>query len=156
MSTYNKEYHQAYYQKHKAKKLEQTKAWREANPDKVKQFGKHYRESHPLTTDERRALRHKYPDRNDLIRSIALYYGCCNPACACRATSYVAAELDFHHPGEKESSVSKLKRRPKTEIAKEINRCVVLCANCHRRVHAGVLNLDNPQFCHVNNELEPN
>lgn len=155
MSRYNKEYYQAYYQKHKAEKLEHSRAWREANPDKVKEIGKRYRDNHPLNTEERRALRDKYPDRNDLIRKIALYYGCCNPGCPCRTSGYVAVELDFHHPGDKESGISKMKRRPKSEIAKEINRCVVLCANCHRRVHAGVLILENPTFCHVNDELQP-
>ncbi len=47
--------------------------------------------------------------------------------------------LDFHHknPEEKEISISKavamswsIKR-----IEKEVNKCIVLCSNCHRKEH---------------------
>lgn len=52
--------------------------------------------------------------------------------------------LDFHHrdPETKDFTLSKasagmsLKR-----IKEEIEKCVVLCSNCHRKVHAGVLQL---------------
>ena len=47
--------------------------------------------------------------------------------------------LDFHHedPDEKRNSVGSMVSdgRPKPEIRSEIENCVVLCANCHRRRH---------------------
>ena len=45
------------------------------------------------------------------------------------------ATLDFHHvdPTLKESAVSKLHSRKK--IVEEAKKCVVLCSNCHRKVH---------------------
>jgi hypothetical protein len=45
--------------------------------------------------------------------------------------------LDFHHPDEKEASVGRMvaNRRPIPEILAEIERCELLCANCHRREH---------------------
>jgi|TARA_B100001094_G_C18185230_1_gene803377 hypothetical protein len=47
------------------------------------------------------------------------------------------AALDFHHidPSQKTSSVRRLSNFK--HIEKEIKKCVVLCANCHREVHAG-------------------
>ena len=46
--------------------------------------------------------------------------------------------LDFHHnsPSEKEGDVAKFaKMGSKQKILKEIKKCKVLCANCHRDFH---------------------
>lgn len=45
--------------------------------------------------------------------------------------------LDFHHVGEKNAMVARLTvdERPLEEISAEMDRCVLLCANCHRRQH---------------------
>lgn len=46
------------------------------------------------------------------------------------------AALEFHHEGEKDPSWSKFKNRKlNEEIKRELNRCVLLCANCHREAH---------------------
>lgn len=53
------------------------------------------------------------------------------------------ATLDFHHqdPTEKESSVANLVTRgySKERVEQEIAKCVILCANCHRKEHYGRL-----------------
>lgn len=46
--------------------------------------------------------------------------------------------LDFHHkdPNEKDVEVSLLVRKGnKKKLIEEINKCIVLCANCHRDLH---------------------
>lgn len=46
--------------------------------------------------------------------------------------------LDFHHldPTQKENSISNLLIRfNKNKIIEEIDKCIVLCANCHRDLH---------------------
>ena len=51
--------------------------------------------------------------------------------------------LDFHHldSTEKEFDISvKIKDGGKIKILEEINKCACLCANCHRKYHAGKLN----------------
>ncbi len=47
------------------------------------------------------------------------------------------AALDFHHkdPGEKEFKISDIRHGSKEKILKEINKCEILCANCHRVHH---------------------
>jgi hypothetical protein len=48
------------------------------------------------------------------------------------------AALDFHHrdPTEKESTVSKLVSNKRfTRAMEEVEKCEVLCANCHRIHH---------------------
>jgi len=46
--------------------------------------------------------------------------------------------LDFHHvnPGEKERGLNKIvNTHNKKLILEEISKCIVLCANCHRKEH---------------------
>jgi hypothetical protein len=46
--------------------------------------------------------------------------------------------LDFHHrdPSQKLYAVSQMVGMPARRIRAEIAKCVVLCANCHKKVHA--------------------
>lgn len=71
--------------------------------------------------------------------------------------NYIAEELDFHHLDAqiKEHTVAGMVGKPLTAIAAEINKCVVLCANCHRRFHAGVLEIERLSPCHVSDDLSP-
>ena len=46
------------------------------------------------------------------------------------------AALDFHHIGKKESEVSNIIKSCNNErILEEIEKCIVLCSNCHRIHH---------------------
>jgi hypothetical protein len=49
--------------------------------------------------------------------------------------------LDLHHidPSKKEVSFGKIRANPIAieKIAEELEKCVLLCANCHREIHAG-------------------
>ena len=46
--------------------------------------------------------------------------------------------LDFHHldPSIKDSNFYHIKSWGKERIRKELDKCVLLCANCHREVHS--------------------
>ena len=48
--------------------------------------------------------------------------------------------LDFHHtePSEKEFTISSSSKKSWQVIKVELDKCVCLCANCHREVHAGI------------------
>ncbi|MBE0525355.1 MAG: hypothetical protein IH631_00325 [Candidatus Thorarchaeota archaeon] len=63
--------------------------------------------------------------------------------CFCFETE--ACCLDLHHvdPKEKDINVSSLlKTRYSWErLMEEANKCVVICSNCHRKLHAGLLAL---------------
>ncbi|MDP3772266.1 MAG: HNH endonuclease signature motif containing protein [bacterium] len=52
-----------------------------------------------------------------------------------------AGALDFHHldPKKKDFGISvRGVTRSWEKIKKEINKCVLVCANCHREIHAGI------------------
>lgn len=55
--------------------------------------------------------------------------------------------LDFHHIDEdtKEHDIALLvsQKHSVNKIKREIEKCVVLCSNCHRKVHAGFISLEN-------------
>ena len=48
------------------------------------------------------------------------------------------AAIEFHHPGKnKEGNVSTLiKNDSRTKLLKEVKKCIILCANCHRELHS--------------------
>ena len=48
---------------------------------------------------------------------------------------------DFHHidPNEKESPVGRLVYYGKKRLLKEIEKCIPLCAHCHRILHADMV-----------------
>ena len=50
--------------------------------------------------------------------------------------------LDFHHtnPGEKDFTIGNVKEHgwSRNRLLTEIQKCVVVCANCHRKLHAKV------------------
>ena len=45
--------------------------------------------------------------------------------------------LDFHHknPKDKQFTIGRLKKGSEETIQREIDKCVCLCANCHRDFH---------------------
>lgn len=51
--------------------------------------------------------------------------------------------IDFHHinPIDKEFTIGKHRGKSRESLSKEISKCVCLCANCHRKAHAGLIDL---------------
>lgn len=65
-----------------------------------------------------------------------------NGCCACTENTYEACE--FHHidRSKKIKAVSYMiaAKLHKSKIEAEINKCAILCANCHKKFHAGLIN----------------
>ena len=51
--------------------------------------------------------------------------------------------LQFHHldPNEKDFAISKAGTWAWHRLVKELDKCVLLCGNCHSEVHAGLTDL---------------
>lgn len=67
-------------------------------------------------------------------KAISYKGGCCT---LCGYAKYYGA-LQFHHldPSEKEADWGKLRMRSWSKITEELDKCLLLCANCHAEAHA--------------------
>lgn len=65
-----------------------------------------------------------------------------NPCVVCGEAE--PACLDFHHKeaSEKENSIAQMLNGSLLKLLTEMAKCVILCSNCHRKVHAGIIVLD--------------
>ncbi len=64
--------------------------------------------------------------------------GCCS---VCSYSKYLGA-LEFHHldPAEKDFQIShRTSFKFDTAIKAELDKCILLCSNCHKEVHAGLV-----------------
>lgn len=63
--------------------------------------------------------------------------------CVCKESE--ACCLDFHHldASEKEFSIAHFENVGLAKLKEELKKCVVICSNCHRKVHEGILVLDS-------------
>lgn len=54
------------------------------------------------------------------------------------------ASLDFHHtnPSEKEFVIASRWSISKERLTEEVNKCIILCKNCHGEYHAGLWQLE--------------
>jgi len=61
--------------------------------------------------------------------------------------------LDFHHIDKKKFGLSeKGMTRSWEKTKEELDKCILVCANCHREIHAGILQL--PRVIEVEKEGE--
>jgi hypothetical protein len=83
--------------------------------------------------------------RRRKLKEMAVEYKggkCQNPNCG--YDRYVGA-LEFHHPnGDKEFGIASKGYTISWErIKQEIDKCVMVCSNCHREIEAGILNVSD-------------
>lgn len=80
--------------------------------------------------------------RRTLIKNKAIQYkgGKCS---ICGYNKYVGA-LEFHHlnPNKKDFGIGqKGCTRSWEKVKEELDKCILVCANCHREIHAGIIQL---------------
>lgn len=64
--------------------------------------------------------------------------------CSICGYSKCMAALEFHHinPSEKSFAISKAHSGYSLdEILKELEKCILVCSNCHKEIHAGIIKL---------------
>ena len=107
-----------YYQEHKEKIKERVK-------EGFYKFRKNNPERYRLIVKKSRDKKRKW--FNELKKTMKCEI--------CGESDYIC--LDFHHknPKDKDITVARIFNNRKDKILKEISKCQVLCANCHRKVH---------------------
>jgi 5-methylcytosine-specific restriction endonuclease McrA len=97
------------------------------------------------------AERRKYADRREeliravakrrrKVKSMAIEYkgGKCQ---VCGYNKYPGA-LDLHHVGDKKFGIAdKGYTRSWEKVKTELDKCILVCANCHREIEAGITQL---------------
>jgi len=111
---------------------------------------RYYRENHEKhlrdTIDRNRRYGKELRRRVDAVKRV-------NGCVFCSEREPVA--LDFHHRGDKEDCIATMiahRRSWKRSVA-EILKCVVVCASCHRKVTAGILQIPKGSGCQIPNDL---
>lgn len=125
------EYGKKYYAEHKQQKLKYQKKYSVEHKQQISEHGKKYRK-----TNKYKSLIAKR--KKAWIPILEKIYG----TIACSKCGYAKcfAALDFHHRQDevkKFSIATILKCKVMPERIKEIKKCDLLCANCHRELHNG-------------------
>lgn len=108
------------------------------DPIKQKEYQKEYSKIHYLKNKNKYKARAKVSNKKarkknkHLVNTYKLNKGCS----VCGYNKCYAA-LDFHHVDEKKENISIMARQSYSwnNIQKEIDKCIVICSNCHRELH---------------------
>lgn len=79
---------------------------------------------------------------------VTLVERCGGKCCICGYSQCVAA-LEFHHidPDKKDVPISLINGKSVEKIMPELEQCVMVCANCHREIHAGLVDVLGLSSC---------
>lgn len=109
--------------------------WQRKNKKKSREYQNEYRRKRSSYYSKYQQARTKAKFK--ILGRLKMLYGCH----LCRARPHPCA-LDFHHrdPSTKKFGLSTgCASRKWSALCEEIKKCVILCANCHRRVGFGDL-----------------
>lgn len=84
------------------------------------------------------------------LRGLKSKYGCC--VCGEREVCV----LDFHHVGDKDICVTTAISKGVKAVEQELHRSTIVCANCHRKIHANLIAEDALVLCADTYPRSPN
>ena len=104
-------------------KKEYDKKWRKNHHESVIQYNKKWRKNHP----------NYYPNQSKIFRSLKIN------GCAICGYNKCTDSLDFHHVNSKDKNfrvnTHTFKKRGMKIFIEEVNKCILLCKNCHYEIH---------------------
>lgn len=130
-----KAYRRKYYQDNLKRENENNRKWSEDNPERRKKIRREYLKTEKGKATQRRNAK-TYKDKiGKYTREYKLSKGC--SVCG---YNKCAAALDFHHNGDKDFNISRGESQNYglIKIRKEIDKCIILCKNCHAELHEKV------------------
>ena len=110
-----------YHRRNPEKSRESRRRWEKNNPEKVKEHGRKYQ--------KKKSYKRK-------MFSIEYKGGKCED-CGIIATMENRSIFDFHHlnPSNKKDDINEIHTKNIDRLKEELDKCVLLCANCHRLRH---------------------
>lgn len=147
--TYQHEYDKKHYKR--TNKRARIYAFRKKHPDYHRKAAKRYYHASPEKFRVR--VRRRKWDRKELLGKIKVHYGCQNPGCQ-TVGILPRCCYEFHHVdrSKKAFEISSGCNHTWSSIQKEINKCTVLCANCHSQVHGNGLDARKFKKCKVDKD----
>ena len=125
----SKEVRKAYYERNKEIILEKARGTYQLNRDVLLLYQKNYR------IENKKVIHQKAQHKKQLRQQQAVErLGNC---CSCCGKQYPNCVYDFHHvnPKEKLFSIGENPLIGKKKYFAEVDKCILLCANCHRMHH---------------------
>ena len=94
-------------------------------------FKNHYQNNKQYYIDKASEQTEKYLEIIEEVKQDKLKGGC--SVCGV----YHPAILDFHHidPTKKDFTIAQSRTKSKEKFLRELDKCIVLCSNCHRILH---------------------
>lgn len=96
--------------------------------------------------DRAEYLKKAVTKRRKMLRKKAIEYA--GGSCSLCGYNRCMEALDFHHRNEQDKSFGISQNgltRSWEKIREEVDKCILVCANCHRELHANIRSL--PQKC---------
>jgi len=118
------------------KRLEYLEKWGKENKEKIKGYQKKYRENNKEKRDA--DSRNRIARKRKMLSDIKLESGCCY--CGYKKCS---AALHFHHKDDSKSFILAHPHQSVEDLLKEVEKCEVICANCHAELHNGGIVKEN-------------
>lgn len=112
---------------------EQRREWRNQNREHINEYGRAFRKTKLGKVNQRKGYRKRRIGLKQWYRAYK------RTLCCSQCGENHPATLDFHHtdPVAKKFNVSHLFKMDINieQLKAEIDKCEVLCANCHRKLH---------------------
>jgi hypothetical protein len=111
---------------------------KKCNNENVKNYYNSNTEYKQTVKDRALANKHKIVNA---IQSYKAFYGCS----LCKESNPVC--LHFHHldPSKKSFGIHGGSKRSLSNFRNEIEKCDILCSNCHIKLHANIFSFTNPR-----------
>lgn len=125
-----------YYWNNVEKERERGKMYHKNNPDKARESRKRWNKNNP---DKVKKNSREYAKKKSATRKMmAIEYkgGKCED-CGIIGTMGNRSIFDFHHvePSNKHNDVNEIQKQSLDKLKQELDKCVLLCSNCHRLRH---------------------
>ena len=116
------------------------KSYRERNVDMLKQRGHDYNQKHKEQCAKRTALWRKRHSTEIYLKQKHIIHDLKINGCAICGYDKCDAALEFHHVNQEDKKFCLTARNvgySEILVAEELNKCILLCSNCHREIHNG-------------------
>ena len=122
---------QAMSPEQRARRMESIRAWQAANKDRIRETNrKRYRAKNPQVRQG--YARYEAAAKYDHVRDAKIKVGeCIDCGFPCDDVTHVCFAWDHIDPSTKSFSLSKAPNRTWDEIDAEIDKCELVCHNCH-------------------------